>query len=202
VDKNYFNGIIGAEIKVCGYRLANLSLWHLAILEAIESPILTGENAGAREMLVLLKITQAQYPETPCLEPRFKDALWILRMERNPMLAMREVKKLRDWFEVQMSSPVLYKSLKKDKIKEHSSPQILSLVCSLVHKSNCSFEQAWNMRSAEARWYEISLAEQEGAELNISYENEEEEQQISKEEALKLAKKWLTKEEFESWNQS
>ena len=58
------------------------------------------------------------------------------------------------------------------------------------------------MRSAEARWYEISLAEQEGAELNISYENEEEEQQTSKEEALKLAKQWLTKEEFESWNRS
>jgi len=200
MDDNFFNGILGADLKVCGYKLTNLSLWHLAILEGIQSPILTGEQAEIRDMLIFLKTTQVIYPQTPIFKPTIKDAFYTFRMQRKPKTASKEVLKLKKWLEVQMSCPVLYKNLRKNKSKGHSSPAILSIVCSIVSRAGVNFAEAWNMRSAEARWYEVSLAEHQGADLNISYDNEEIKELLSDSQKKELAKKWLSDEELKSWN--
>ena len=201
MDDNYFNGLIGAEVKVCGVKLANLSLWHLAILEAIGSPILSGESAGIRDMLILLKVTKSKYPKIESLKASFMDGLWIWRIERSDKLALREVNKLREWFAVQMSAPVMYTSESVSLHKGASSPNVLSLVTGIVSRSNETIENVWNMRSAEARWYDVSLAEQDGAELNISYTTEETAPDApSADEAQEMAKKYLTEDQLASWN--
>lgn len=201
MDDNYFNGLIGAEVKVCGVKLANLSLWHLAILEAIGSPILSGESAGIRDMLILLKVTKSKYPKIESLKASFMDGLWIWRIERSDKLALCEVNKLREWFAVQMSAPVMYTSESVSLHKGASSPNVLSLVTGIVSRSNETIENVWNMRSAEARWYDVSLAEQDGAELNISYTTEETAPDApSADEAQEMAKKYLTEDQLASWN--
>ena len=201
MDDNYFNGLIGSSVKVCGVKLADLSLWHLSILEAIDSPLLTQRDAGVRDILILLKVLQASYPETPNLAPRFRDGVWLWRMERSNRLAAREVIKLKKWFAAQMCAPVMYKAIDTTiKAKGASAPPMLALVAGLVHRSNERIDTIWNMRSSEARWYDVALAEQDGVELNISYANEQQAPDSPEgEEAMEMAKKMLTPEQFAKW---
>ena len=201
MDKNYFDGIVGASIRVCGVTLANLSVWHMAILESIASPLVTEGEAGLRDVLVLAKIVQCSYPDEPNLEPSFRDGLWIYRMERNHKLAAREMIKLRGWFGVQMSAPILYKSLDENKkVKGTSSPTMLALVSALVSRSNETFRTVWNMRLSEARWYDVSLAEQDGVDLTISYDNEEPAAETPDgAEAIELARSVLSEKQFDEW---
>ena len=52
---------------------------------------------------------------------------------------------------------------------------MFALIVSLVSKGNITLHTAWNMRISEARWYDVTLAEINGADLKIAYEGEEEE---------------------------
>ena len=201
MDKNYFDGIVGASIRVCGVTLANLSVWHMAILEAIESPFVSEGEAGLRDIIILAKVAQCSYPDEPNLKPLFRDGWWLYRMSRDSNLAAVQMIKLRKWFDVQMSAPVLYKSIDENKkVKGTSSPTMLALVSALVSRSNETFHTVWNMRMSEARWYDVSLAEQDGVELTISYDNEEPAAETPDgAEAIELARSVLSEKQFDEW---
>ena len=201
MDDNYFHGLIGGEVKVCGRLLVNLSLWHLSILEAIESPILSGEPVEVRDMLILIKVLKSEHPREPRLTPTIRDVWWAWKLERKPELARREVTKLKEWFNVQMACPVLYSRMTKNIQKSTSAPSLLSLVCGLVMKSNEKLTDVWNMRLSAARWYDVAMAEQDGADLTISYEGEEMAPETpTGQEAIDFARATLSPEDFARWN--
>jgi hypothetical protein len=82
---------------------------------------------------------------------------------------------------------------------------VFALVVGLVSKGNMTLDAAWNMRIAEARWYDVTLAELNGADLRIAYENEDEQikerlQEVDEETAVTIAKRNLSQKDFERWH--
>jgi len=205
MDDRFYHGIIGSTDRICGYNVSALTPWHNVILTAINSPVLDpAKETSAGDLLLFLKVLNTRWPDIPDLRAKFKDKWWWWRLNKAKVL-LRELGKLKDWLDSQLSSPVTWEVTHTDKGagKRLSSPAILALIVSLVSKGNIQLESAWNMRIAEARWYDAVLAELNGADVRFAYDNEElpAAQLESKDEAeiIALAKRELPPAKFQVW---
>ena len=209
MDDRFFNGIIGASDRICGYDITALTPWHNVILSAINSPVLVADmETSAGDLLLFLKVVSCEWPNLPNLKARWHDIIWHRRLKKERIL-YRELEKLKSWMNCQMSAPVLWTNEDSDggNSKSLSSPSVFALIVSLVSKGNITLHTAWNMRIAEARWYDVTLAEINGADLKIAYEGEEEElkeqiKEISDDKAVKIAKRNLSEKDFERWHEA
>lgn len=202
MDDRFFNGIIGADTSVCGYHLQSLTPWHYVLLQAIESPVLESSTSTTiSDVLIFLKIASTTWPQVPNLRPRFRDAWWHWRM-KSPKVAAKHMRRLAEWIEAQLSVPQFWDD-EKSKGSKLSSPPIFALVVGIASKGNIGLSNAWNMRMSEARWFDATLAELNGA--NIKIVDEDETQQLaatlemSDEEQIAAAKENLAPEIFEKW---
>lgn len=175
MDDRFFNGMLGAEVVVCGQRLGNLTPWHVLILHAIGSPLVgDSKTVGPADIQLFLKTITSRYPDTPSYRPRLRDVRWRLKLGREKTF-LREAATLKRWLEVQMSVPQLYEvTHSTSSVKRGlTSPSIFALVVAIASKLSEPLDKVWNMRLAEARWLDTTLAELNGAELTISYEGEQ-----------------------------
>lgn len=142
----------------------------------------------------------------PNLKARWRDIIWHRKLKKRSTL-LKELAKLKVWLSCQLSAPVLWADDQENQGPSLSSPGVFALVVSLVSKGGISLDTAWNMRISEARWHDVTLAEIGGAKLKIAYEGEEEEikqqlTEISDEQAIELAKRNLSENDFKRWLES
>ena len=182
--------------------------WHSVILSAIDSPVLNpAKDTSAGDLLLFLKVVSCEWPHTPNLKAKWRDIIWHRKLKKSKTL-LRELSKLKEWLACQLSAPVLWADDADDNAgKSLSSPSMFALVISLVSKGNIELKAAWNMRIAEARWYDVTLAEINGADLRVAYEGEEEQikqqiKAISDEDAVELARKNLSDKDFKRWHEA
>ena len=203
MDDRFYNGIIGCSTKVCGYKLKALTPWHYVLLTALDSPILTTTNSSdINDLLVFLKVVQTQWPEQPKLSPSLHDHVWFWRMKRIKRVEF-EMGKLKEWLEVQLSSPKLWKE-DQESGRKTSSPGIFMLVAGMISTGGLSLSEAWNMRLSEAQWLNVTLAELNGAKLKIAYENENllDIPKPSEAEIMEQAKKALSPAHFQEFKKA
>lgn len=203
MDDRFLNAFIGSETSVFGYKLRSLTPWHYLLLKAVNSPILdAGAEKSTDDVLIFLKITSCQWPAVPNLRTRWHDVFWNLNMKM-PGVVKRQMARLAEWLQPQLSIPEFWAN---DNAKEStiSAPPILALVVGLTSKGGILLSDAWNMRMAEARWFDATLAELNGADIKIAYEGESEEisanlQKIDDEQQVKIAQANLAPENFKKW---
>ncbi len=198
MDLNFLNGIVGGGTRLLGKKIDGLTLWHLLLLEAVENPVISGEHIEPEDLILFQKIVLCSYPNTPNLQPTWRDKFWRLKLF-SVKVAEREAKRLAEWLSVQMALPKFYKVLDSQQIREGSNmsaPPLLLAVAALSLKTNETLKDVWNMRYAESRWIESSIAELEGSELRFDIKTDEETQgrPMTEEEANALALKELPPE--------
>ena len=202
MDDRFFHGILGGGVRVCGLHLNNLTPWHILNLHAIGSPMVTdGGTVTPPDILLFCKTLQASYPNTPCYKPTLRDVAWRVRLIKKATFE-KQAKTLQDWLAVQMCCPKLYEVTyaKEERRGSLSSPSIFALVVALASKLSETVAAIWNMRLAEARWMDTTLAELNGSELTISYDEEEEViTQLTGAEAEAKAKEELPPELYKRW---
>ena len=105
---------------------------------------------------------------------------------------------------MQLSTPRLWQNEDEGKRKQSTTPNMLMLVVGLVNSCNISLAEAWNMRNSEAQWYNIAIAEINGANIKLVDENDQmpEKTKYTKEEMLEKAKADLSPEQFKAFKQS
>ena len=205
MDDRFFHGIIGSVGKVCGYHVEALTPWHHVILAAIDSPVMVPDKkTETSDILVFLKVIQTQWPDLPNLKPSWRDRRWFWKMKK-PAVVTREMAMLRDWLDAQLQNPIFWSTEQnKGSGKSLSSPGIFALVVGLVSKGGIALDRAWNMRIAEARWYDATLAEINGADIKFAYENEADELReklasVTDEDMIAAAKEHMPPAKFEKW---
>ena len=209
MDDRFFNAIVGASDRVCGYDITSLTPWHSVILSAIDSPVLNpAKDTSAGDLLLFLKVVSCEWPHTPNVKARLSDRWWHRKLKKSSTL-LRELGKLKVWLDCQLSAPILWANDDEDsnKGKSLSSPSMFSLVVSMVSKGNIDLNSAWNMRIAEARWYDVTLAEINGADIRVAYEGEEAEmmsqvEEISEDKAVEIARRNLSEKDFKRWHEA
>ena len=197
MDDRFFNGVIGCSTKVCGYHLDALTPWHHVLLSAVDSSVLDpAQTTTPDDLLIFIKIAQVQWPETPDLRPTFRDRLWHRRLKKVKTLK-RELARFKEWLDVQFSNPKLWQD-DNSSGGSMSSPGMFMLVVGIVSAGGLSLSEAWNMRSAEAQWFNTTLAELKGAKIKIAYDNEDLPPPLDLEETeiLEVARKQLSPQAF------
>lgn len=202
MDDRFLHGLIGSPTKVCHYRLKAFTSWHLLLLSAVKSPIIeTDKDCTIDDLLVCLKVIQSQWPEVPELKPTLRDKWWAFRMKHG-MVARYEFDKFSEWLKVQLSFPEFWEKEGDDTSVDTSNmPTLLSLIAGIICNSTISLQQAWNMRLAEARWYQAAIAQNNGAEFKIVDESQPmpELGEVDPDEAVKVARETLPPAVFEQW---
>lgn len=205
MDDRFFNGVIGCEVKICGYKLTNLTPWHVVILTAIDSPVI--KEVGhvlPHDLLVFCKVVSCEYPNTPDLKPRLRDVFkYILTNRKNTF--KENTQRLKAWMDVQTCSPVIWDVSQAEgaSTREIKSPAMLALVMNLISKAGTTLKETWNMRLSEARWCDLTLSEINGNPVRFAYENEEQPAatlpDLSEKEIIAEAKKTLSQSSFKAW---
>jgi hypothetical protein len=202
MDERYLSALIGSEVRVCGYKLARLTLWHMTLLEAIGSPFVVqkkGQSIYPRDIVIFCKVLQSSYPSQPKLSPTISDALFIRQMERKPRKYIDRLKAIRGWLKEELSLPVLYQG-DSNNFHKHSTPSMLALNAAICSRTNERHAEVWNMRLAAARWLDVALAEIDGAKITISFENEEKAPDSPEGlEAIEMAREKLPPHIFKKW---
>ena len=204
MDDRFYNGVIGCATTICGYKVDALTPWHHVLLSAIDSPILNpSKDSELDDLLIFLKVTQSSWPDVPDFKPTISDQIWLLRMKL-AKTAGKEMAKLKEWLAVQLSTPKLWQNEDQDGQRRSTTPNMLMLVVGLVNSCNISLSEAWNMRNSEAQWYNIAVAEINGASLRLVDENEPmpEPVEMSEDEILQTAKDALRPAEFERFKKA
>lgn len=206
MDDRFYNGLIGCATTVCGYKVDALTPWHHVLLSAIDSPILNpSKDSELEDLQVFLKVTQSSWPDVPDFSATFSDQIWRLRMKL-AKTAGKEMGKFKEWLTVQLATPRLWENEgdNKNKQKKSTTPNMLMLVVGLVNTCNISLSEAWNMRNSEAQWYNIAIAEINGANIKLVDENEKmpTKTKFTKEEMLEKAKADLSPAQFKAFKQS
>ena len=204
MDDRFFHGIIGGEAIICGRKLDALTPWHVLLLHAIDSPMVSGDRPIYQgDLIIFSKVVSASYPDVPDLKPTLKDLFWRVRLNKQKRY-IKQVRAIKNWLEIQMSVPRMWQQTGNNNVnKSLSSPSMFALVVALVSDVNVTLAEAWNMRVSEARWYDTVKAELEGAEINIAYDNEEEVSDdlrgLTEEETREFARGKLPPAMFKQW---
>jgi len=169
--RSLHRALIAAQCKIVGRRFGGLTLWHLQLLEAVESPILGGSDMPVipQDLLVIAEIVNAKYPNVPRFRNSLTRCFWgeFLRGKR-----LREAsRKLQAWLDNELSFPSIgVMANGKSEGSVSTAPPHLS-TAQAVAKGTCTpITDVWNMRLAEVRWLEAVIAEAAGAKITFGYE--------------------------------
>jgi hypothetical protein len=158
---HFYESVFATCYKVLGKRLPPLSLWHLAALEAVESPFVTGRgNVSLGDIQMAVQICQSRWPNRP--EPR--PTLWtrVQNIWRN-----RNERYVREQAEI-MAAHIAHHQIFPDVWSDEGggkplgAPAVLTRVVGLI-AINVSLDQAWNHISpGMASWMISADAERKG----------------------------------------
>jgi hypothetical protein len=186
VDDRFFTAHFPGEATVCGRVLKAFTPFHYLILKAIGSPFLKADGVNTTaDLLAAVAACRNAFGKTVNLKPTIRDAIWKLRMTRNPALFRREAVKFSKWMGEHSSGPKFWEVVSGGpKTRDLTGPDILTLVVPILMKTSITESEAWNMSLGRLQWIAAEVAEIEGSTLKFYYDDqfpmdEEPEQEVA-----------------------
>lgn len=166
---HFYESVFATRYRVLGVTLPPLSLWHLAALEAAESPFVTGSgNVTLGDIQIAVQICRTRWPKRPEPRPTLLTRLQNLMRNRNERFVRRHAESMAAhiahhriyppvWVEERDGQPI-------------GSPQTLLQVVALL-ELGVSLDQAWNdISPGMASWMTAASGERKG---NLSVTSDE-----------------------------
>jgi hypothetical protein len=169
MDERLAHAFLPPTCKIAGRRVSRFSLWSRFILDALESPLVTGEKFGPEDLINALKVCQARHGKPLSLKPTLRDFYWLGKYRRNPKRFKDDATTFVKWVNFQTSPPKYWregngggKSTVLDRV-----PSTLGLACSLMGKGGLGMSEAWDTPLGAARWMDAQFAKMEGAGIHF-----------------------------------
>lgn len=203
MDDRYYRAFLEGDHEALGETLKPFSLWHNFLLQALESPFLTGERVEVEHVVQACEIFKTSFPNEPNLRYSLKQWFKVRSLKKNMAKLEAETKKIAKYIEANSSFPRFWQNQKTEKQQGLTSPETLAVVISLIQ---LGFEEgkAWDMSLARARWYEAAAMERQTTELKFFYEDDlvdapEDLTQKSEEELYEIAVRELGERDAKKW---
>jgi len=173
VDAKLATSFFLGRHRVYGYALKPFCLLHSLQLEAIESPLVTGEEVKSTDLIIAAQICS----EYQRFYQGFNRGLWRrLRFNKD-----KEEAKFRLYLAESKSRPDLYDAPSDGGAGPLRAPWQMVIVTFLIRNANITRREAWTMPEGEALWNFYSIREQVSGKSDIYSEEE----QISEAEELR-----------------
>jgi hypothetical protein len=185
VDRTFAAALIdnGIRHKILGKYLFPFSLWHLLLLQVIESPFVMGGEATSFDLRVAVGACRLKYRQSKIKKPFFP-----LRVNQKKL--QKEATKFIDYVGDYASRPE-YIFIPLDIFSEKAPlrltppPEVVITAFNASHGARITIEQAWNMPIGEAYIAEAMYFRMQGSQLDFMDEDERQFQAEMKEAGVK-----------------
>lgn len=204
MDDNFYAAFLEGDCKVLNKTLQPFSMWHLFLLEALESPLISGGKVAPWDVLLALEIFQTQFPNEPRTKATLKDSFTVWRLTRNEKRLQAVTEELVDYIKRNTSAPKFWQSENTRKGGGRTSPEVLQTVTLLISKGWDEYK-AWDLSYGRAKWYEaVYIEETAGDKVSFLYEWQLEEEEdtlaaMTEEEIYEQAIKDLGQKGADAW---
>jgi len=209
MSEPFFRHLFPPQYRVLGHVLPPLSLWHLAALEAIGSPLLAsepGHTAELGDLQAAIRICLTRWPDQPDLRPTLRD-WWQQFLHRKDRRYLRDhAEAFHAYLQIHTTPPELWKG-EGEIPRLISAPSVLSRVAGLSELPAFTLNDIWNnVTPGYAYWHLCAIAERDPS-LSVRFAREEDEEesdlpdleQQSDEELYQLALRELGKDRADCW---
>lgn len=196
------------QARVCGRALPPLTLWRLACLFAIQSPLLSGSRKSGTftlsDLLLAVRAVSGRNQRSPSLRPKLRDIFTLIFWRKNKTYREKHGSAFVEWLAVHQLSPELWENEDSDN-RQISAPFILSQVAGLM-SLGMTHNEAWDTPPSYAKWLLAAHAERQTDRVKFYTEEDDEINmataaldQKSEADIIAQAKADLAPEAFERW---
>jgi len=173
----------GVRHRVLGKRLLPFSLWHLLLLEVIESPFIMGGNATLFDLKTAVGICRLKYRKSKVRKPRFP---LMIRQKHLVIEANKFIDYLGD-YATRPEYTFIPFDMKEEKAPRHLTPPpaVVSTAFHAAHGARITIGEAWNMPIGEAYAAEAIYFQIQGSQIDFMDEEERQFQEDMRKAGIK-----------------
>lgn len=208
MSESFYRALFPPAVTVMGIQLSRLSLWHLAALEAIQSPFLSADPGAlirVGDLHLAVKVCQHEPGEELDLKPRLGDILTRLRWGRSEKKFNDQAVIFAAWLKMQQIVPEMWDAPSDMDARPISAPLVLYRVSQLIDLGIPHLE-AWSMSPGYAVW--LLTAHDERTIPGVRFYTERDKQiaaelakekPLTRDEQVSIARRELPPEQFKAW---
>lgn len=169
MSEAFLRHLFPTQFRVLGRILPPLSLWHLAGLEAVDSPFAgRSDSISLWDIQVAVKVCTTRWPNQPKLTPTFRDN-WQQWRHGNDAAYIREhAEAMAAHLQLHSLPPELYEQV-GEQTREISAPPILARVAAMVRLPAFSNDDIWNNTTpGYFSWLMCAITEREQGNVRFS----------------------------------
>lgn len=211
MDDPFFRSYVHAEHRLFGRRLAPFNAAHALLLQALRSPLATGEPFRAGDLLVATRLCAHAWPFGlalhELLRPSLRDIAIRLLLDRRPALLRLAQRAWEAYTEDYAGGPEFWETeVGGAEARALTAPHLLVLISKYRRYFGASRQEAWTVPLPALRW-EIAAAEEQldGADILFVQPGDDEEDDLidltayTEEQLYDLAVRDLGKERADEW---
>ena len=184
--------------EVEGFVLKPFCLRHLAVLQSIKHPIVTGEGYPEPDDMVLaLRICSSDLGIKAIEKKATLKEKWLnAKMMAMPDVMARCIIGFVQYTELYSSSPKVWEKPPKEgsvDVSKAKMPEMLMLAAILLRKMNIREEEVWTMPIGKVSWYATAVGVLEGVDIQTISTEDEEKFDSEREELERFSKEQLAK---------
>jgi hypothetical protein len=182
MDDTFLTSLFPGVHRVLGRKLPPLSLWHLACLHAISSPLVTlqGEVTFG-DLQLAVRISRMRWPQQPDFRPRLRDAIervcFSLHRKTWQLLRLRRESEKWMFYRNCYNAQPSFWEVEHDENTGGSTlnaPEIMLRVVELTRVRGLRHAQIWNEISpGYSAWLVSTNQQRDGAALRFLYPEDE-----------------------------
>lgn len=161
----------GKRYRILGRRLRPLSLWHLLLLQVLDSPFITGGNISLFDLKTAIGICSLRFRNSNIKRPWFPRFLTPLGLRRNYTLFIEYVEDFLSKPEYTVV-PWDTKTSGPAPVPLTPPPHIVATAFNVAHGARVSIQEAWDMPIGEAYIAEAMYMRAQGAQLDFMNDEE------------------------------
>lgn len=170
MSEAFYRLLFSSRTKVLGRKLPPLSLWHMALLEGIDSPFISDAPGGRIELAdvqAATAICQVRWPNLPRLTPSLRDVVQAWRYRGSTRFIRKHTEALKAHIRLHLTPPDVMWDQAFDSNREITAPHILTRVVGLV-SMGIDYQRIWNdISPGMSLWLLNASAERAGASLRF-----------------------------------
>lgn len=204
MHESFFLHLFPPQYRVLGQDLPPLSLWHLAALEAIESPFLGGKGAQIQlgDLQAAVRVCLTRWPDQPEIRPRLRDWWQQLRYRTDERYLRQHAKAFHAYLQLHCTPPEIWED-EEGIPRTITAPSVLSRVAALSNFPAFTLDAIWNdVTPGYALWLLCANAERETGRVRFASDEDDalpDLEQSSEEELYELAVRELGKARADVW---
>lgn len=206
--EQFYRHLFPARYRVLGRVLPPLSLWHLAALEAIDSPLISSEGDQPIELGDLQSAVQVcltRWPRQPQLSPSLRHWWQQFRHRKDLRYLKRHAEAFRAYLQMHCTPPELWQDEGKPRLI--TAPLVLSRVAGLAALPGFTLDAIWNdVTPGYALWILAANAERQNPDAVRFCRPEDDDDELledltvkTEEEIYQLAVREMGQENADIW---